>query len=282
MDWSKAKNILIFLFAFLNIFLSVILVNILNSGNISAGTIRDTVKVLNERGITVSESHLKRYNKKMGKLIYTKFEFDRNAVIKNFFGDKYKQIDMENESELEADGKRLIFESECAFSYENTQAEEAGYKLDREEDVYKYLQEKLKELDIPLKDFKFDYLTKNGEDKEFVYRQKYKGFWVYKNKVSVRVGVEGSVYLSCRYRTLGSLSKGKDVMPLYQVLLKNLTDANIAIKDIDIGYSENKMEKDTKELDDIPAWRVVYTDKQKKEGTYEEMFFKAYNGEILE
>lgn len=282
MDWSRAKNILIFLFAFLNIFLSIILVNLLNSGKISAGTIKDTVKVLNERGINVSESQLKHNNRSMGKLIYSKFEFDRNAVVRNFFGDKHRFEDAENVSELDEGGRKLVFESECDFYYESSEALEVGYKLDSEEKVRRYLQEKLKGLDIPLKDFKFDYSTKNGDYEEYIYRHKYKGYWVYKNRISVRLGNDGSVRLECRYRTLGSLTKGKEIMPLYQVLLKNLTGMDITIKDIDIGYSENKMEEDTKELDDVPVWRVIYIDNRKKDGAFEEMFFKAYNGEILE
>lgn len=280
MDWSKAKNILIITFVFLNIFLAVILFNILNSENISASTIKDTVKALEDRGVSISEDDIMKYKNNMGKLVYKNFEFDRGLVLSNFLGGTHNIEDTKTNSEIISGGKKILFENGHSFTFENSEPDNINGGLDNEDIINKYLKQKFKGLKIPISDFKLDE-CKNGS--EYIFRQKFKGFWVYKNEIIVTVVNGGITRVECRYRKVDYISKGKEIIPLYQVLIKNFTGINnIVVKNIDIGFMENEIEKDTKELGDIPVWRIVYIDKQQNEHIDKEMFFKAYNGEILE
>lgn len=65
-------------------------------------------------------------------------------------------------------------------------------------------------------------------------------------------------------------------MPAYQILIKNLiNNSGMVIKEINIGFGEQNIGKDTKVLDDLPVWRVIL----QKDEKIEERYFKVYNGE---
>ena len=284
MDWSKAKSILIVIFIMLNIFLSVILFNILSSGGISDEIINDAVKVLEERGVSVNADDLKLYNKHMGKLPYKKYGFSKEKVIKGLFGEEKGLEDLSLYKEVKDGNKRLVFEDDDTFVYETLEFHDNTDAFENHKSLKTYLNRVFKDTEIPVADFEYDYenVEENGE-KTYKYRQKHKGFWVFENTIAVKYNNSGAFRLECRYKGVDSTTKKNKIVPLYQVLLKNYTGKNnITITKIDIGFKENKVEEAATELDDIPVWRVLYKETQKGGSIYREMFFKAYNGEILE
>jgi len=54
-------------------------------------------------------------------------------------------------------------------------------------------------------------------------------------------------------------------MPVYQVLIHHHDSIrNITITRIDLGFKEHKMEDGSRELDDIPVWRIIKTRERNK------------------
>ena len=281
MEWIKAKNILIVIFVMLNIFLAVTLINSYRGSDIPQSAIDNTLKVLKQRGVAV-DCELPLYNKQMGTLIYENTGLDKEIITKKFLGDNTKVSDAPDKG-ITQGTMILTFKDEYSFTYENSEPKDSINKLSSSEEVEKYIKDKFKEIGIPISDFSFDRAAEdvNSGQKTYIYRQKYKECWIYKNEIALQLSTKGISSITCRYRQVNSITKGKKIIPAYQVLLKNFIGKNnITINKVDIGYVENVMEEGTKTLDDIPAWRVQIFDKDK--GEYDEPFFKAYTGEMLE
>jgi len=276
MDWAKAKNILIFIFVLLNLFLATTLVVFLNSDSVSKEAIKNTYKVLENRGIVVS-CDIPLYNKDMGTLISSNTILNKDLIIKGFFGDvKYIEETFNENINAVCGNKKLVIEKVNTFIYNNDDPQEEVY-LDDSKQVKNYLVNLFKEINLPFNRFYFD-REEDIEDgqKKYTFRQKRDGFWLYSNYVEVVVSKSGITYLKYNNRGAEEITEGQNIMPAYQILIKNLTDdKGTVVNKIDLGFGKQFVGEDTKVLDDIPVWRIV----AKKSGKIVERYFKVYNGE---
>jgi len=276
MDWAKAKNILIFMFVLLNLLLSITIITLFKSDNISREVIDDTYKILENRGVIVN-CDIPLYNKEMGTLISSNINLDKDLIIKSFFGNvKYEEETFDGETKAVCGSKKLVIEKVNTFVYNNSDPKESSYLTDSKK-VQNYLVDLFKTMKVPFEKFYFDKMevTEEGQIK-YTYRQKRGEFWLYSNYVEVTVSEKGITYLKYNNRKAEEITGGQKIMPAYQVLIKNLTeDSGTVIDKIDLGFGEQFVGSDTKVLDDIPVWRITAKNSEK----IEERYFKVYNGE---
>lgn len=273
MDWSKAKSILIIIFAILNLFLTGILIKAINEEGISQETIDNAKKALLNRGVVVN-SEIPLYNKKLGALIYSDESINKEKIIKKFLKMEKETLKGEYslQEEIEIAGEKIIFQDGNKFIYKNNNLSYIISANKSSEEVLESLKPLFKGTEIPLSQFVFD---KMENEDTYVFRQKHKEFWVFENYISVRMSKEGISYLECRYRKIDGIIQGSDILAAYQVLIKNHDSIkDIEIVAIDLGFKENIIQDGNIELEDIPVWRV----KTSKE---EEMFFRVYDGEKI-
>lgn len=279
MDWARAKSILIFIFILLNIFLSAILIKVLNDESVIKETILNTRQALAGRGV-VLECDIPHNNRNMGNLTYQDTDINREMLVKNIFGNAPEFESLFKSNNIKVGYKELEFLDEYAFIYKNSKPENEKANLNNFEGILDYVVNILNGTKIPVLDYQLDQveISEDGK-KNYFFKQKYKEFWVHENYITVSTSSDGITHIECRYRKIKSIINGKSVMPAYQVLIKNhKTIKDIIITKIDIGYKERKMEDGTRELDDIPVWRVQVQNKEKKYNIY----FKAYDGEQIE
>jgi len=106
MEWSRAKSILISLFAFLNIFL---LVSILRTESLSrpgADYIKHVENLLASRNIRI-ECRIPSYSADSGSVVYSDAEIDEGRVVGYFLGDGAAKTGDDGEKVWRKDGKVL-------------------------------------------------------------------------------------------------------------------------------------------------------------------------------
>lgn len=276
MDWAKAKNILIFMFVLLNLLLSITIITLYNSDNISRDAIDSTYKILENRGVVVN-CDIPLYNKEMGTLISSNTNLDKDLIIKRFFGEvKYIEEVFDESVNAVCGSKKLVIEKVNTFVYNNSDPEEEISLTDIKK-VQNYLSDLFKSMNIPFEKFYFDKMedTHDGQ-KKYTFRQKKGDFWLYSNYVEVTVSKNGVTSLKYNNRKAKEITGGQKIMPAYQILIKNMTNDNgTIINKIDLGFGEQFVGNDTKVLDDIPVWRIT----TEQSGKIVERYFKVYNGE---
>lgn len=276
MDWAKAKNILIFMFVLLNLLLSITIITLYNSDNISRDAIDSTYKILENRGVVVN-CDIPLYNKEMGTLISSNTNLDKDLIIKRFFGEvKYIEEVFDESVNAVCGSKKLVIEKVNTFVYNNSDPEEEISLTDIKK-VQNYLSDLFKSMNIPFEKFYFDKMedTHDGQ-KKYTFRQKKGDFWLYSNYVEVTVSQNGVTSLKYNNRKAKEITGGQRIMPAYQILIKNMTNDNgTIINKIDLGFGEQFVGNDTKVLDDIPVWRIT----TEQSGKIVERYFKVYNGE---
>lgn len=276
MDWAKAKNILIFIFVLLNLLLSISIITLFKPDKISREAIDNSYKVLENRGVVVN-CDIPLYNKEMGTLISSNTSFDKDLIIKRFFGEvKYIEEIFDESINAVCGSKKLVIEKVNTFVYNNSDPEEGDYLTDFKK-VQSYLADLFKSINLSFEKFYFDKMEdmEDGQ-KKYTFRQKKGEFWLYSNYVEVTVSKNGITYLKYNNRKAKEITGSQKIMPAYQILIKNLTeDSGTIINKIDLGFGEQFVGNDTKVLDDIPVWRIT-AEKSKK---ITERYFKVYNGE---
>ncbi|MFZ5989345.1 MAG: two-component system regulatory protein YycI [Bacillota bacterium] len=282
MDWARAKNILILIFLLLNVFLAFILLDILSEDNISSEIISNARAALSDRGVIVN-CEIPLYNKQIGVLTYNNTYFNKSSIIKNIFGEYIELKDAPNEKQIIIENKRLLFKDDgFSFVYEDDKPEDNIGKISGYEELMGYVNKLLLGSEIPVLNYQLDSVYESALDGQKTYKfiQKYRGFWVYENHITVSISDSGTFYLKCRYRPVDRIIQSKKIMPAYQVLLKNhKVIKNVVIDKIDMGFKEHKMSDGTREIDDVPVWRVRLKDLQEK---HYERYFRVYDGEEIE
>ncbi len=276
MDWARAKNILILIFVLLNLFLLSMMTDLFNFDNISGEAIDSTLKVLKDRGIIVN-CEIPVYNKPIGTLISSDTMFDKDLIIKCFFGDeKYIEDDLGTGIMAVCGNKELMIDKANTFVYKN-KAPKEPIDLNNVKAVHSYLTDLFKGLDVSFEKFHIDRVEELPDgQKNYIFRQKKDGFWLYSNYVYITISKSGIIYLKYNMRNVDEFTKGQKIMPAYQVLIKNLIhDKGTVLEKIDVGFGEQFMGEDTKVLDDLPVWRITL----RKDAKIEERYYKVYNGE---
>ncbi|ABN53531.1 MAG TPA: hypothetical protein DEF39_04950 [Hungateiclostridium thermocellum] len=278
MDWAKTKNIFIMLFFLLNVFLSIILIYTLNGNNITKDTIDDARQALAERGVAII-CDIPDFNGSVGTLTYHDAGFDKKKVIENLLGDKKSSENLARLPNIKYEDKELSFPDQYSFVFRDGSPERTLHDLNSAENVLNLVSNMLKGTGVPVTDYHLDTVEEEGNLKTYVFKQKYKGFWIHENHITVGLSDKGIAYLEVRYRKINGIINSKKIMPVYQVLIHHHDSIrNITITRIDLGFKEHKMEDGSRELDDIPVWRIEY----KNQGKKQNKFFKAYDGTEIE
>lgn len=278
MDWARAKNIFILLFFLLNIFLSAILINTLGNDNITKDTIYDAQQALAQRGVAIT-CDIPDFNGGVGTLTYDDASLNREKILKNIFGDERNNGGLSGELDIKDGNKELKFPDDYSLVFTDSDPEGTALGLNNVEGILNYASNVLKGTEVPVFDYHLDMVEEKGDRKTYIFKQKYKDFWIHENYIAVGLTKEGVEYLELRYRKVDSIINSKKVMPVHQVLIGDYESIkNITITKIDLGFKEHKMDDGSRELDDIPVWRVEYGDDNKRQNK----FFKAYDGTEIE
>lgn len=278
MDWAKAKSILIFVFLALNIFLIVNL-GLTNYGsNTSRDAILNTVKILNNKGITLTCA-IPVYNSDTPKLSYENSGLDRAKIAAVILGDKTISVDSQKENiELVSGNKVLKYKGFNNLIYTNAKPTEK-INISNRNEVEKCLKNFLNSLDIPASEYYTDEYKINSDGNiSVVLRDKYKKLVFFDNCATFVVSKEGIISLDCTFRKIiKPTTKKYPIIAVYEILLKNFNiNKNIIITGIDLGwYIGDKNEADIKGASAQTAWRIIT-----KEG--EKFYFNAYSGDRLD
>jgi len=255
-DWSKAKNILILIFIVLNVFLLAYLGVYTKSSNISKEAVTSTLNVLKKNGIVIDPMCvMPKYNKKTPMLV---LESENNLVFSEDSSTDFGNLNQNKN--IDAD---------------------KNIDLNSIKNIEKYSRDYLATLGIKISNFILDEYAKNSnETVTLVFIEKYKGFFVYDNKISVNISENGIKNITLNIKKIKGFTKTPSVnMPAHQVLLKYFySKKDITIKSIDIGFKGfdgGDDEQESKETFQGPAWRITTDDGRK-------IFLKAYNGEEID
>lgn len=278
MDWSKAKNVLIILFLALNIVLLVNFLLIKVDMGISEGTLRNTEKVLAERGIAVN-CDIPRYNVDNVILNFEMSEAVKNNIIKAFTDSKelpgelyigQTYILSESKLEIKDDGAAIITKKNINNGLK---------KLDAES-IKEHLQNSLKNIGLPLKDYVEDDVYASGADgKTMRFVEKYKGYLIYDNYFEYSILSDGNLQIEFNYKKISGLKNDRatqiEVKPVYQLLLNNYTKGKASsIDSIDLGFKCSSADADSVLVQERPAWRVM-VDGGKAD------YYSIYTGEVI-
>lgn len=267
MDWSKAKNILILIFIVLNVFLLVYLGVYTKSSNVSKEAVISTLNVLKKNGIVIAPMcEIPKYNKKTPMLM---LEGENSFVFSND-----SSLDSNNSNTNDSNtNKNIDINKNMDF--------QKNIDIDNIKNAEKYSRAYLETQDIKISNFILDKYFKNSDKiVTLVFIEKYKGFLIFDNKISVSISENGIKNIASNIKKIKGFTKTPSViMPAHQVLLKNFYNKkDITIKSIDIGFKGFNSEdygQESKETYQGPAWRIT-TD----EGM--EIFLKAYDGEEID
>ncbi len=248
MNWEKLKTFLIVLFSLINVFLIASLILMTQRGNpISEETIRDTVDILSENGITLNEKHIPRPQKAMENIQLTAMAYT----------DTFPKSAMRD-----ADGTFTL-------SY-NTVA-----KSNR--DVKKLLSNS--ELTLP--GLTFD---KEFSDGTTYAHQEVSGYEIFGAYLEARTTSDGTQLKGIWYSPLSepvrSDSTG-DVVPITSILIEfisnpNRPDGEQTIIDIQYGYHIPSYDSGVTHLTvtAVPSWRILLSGG-------EQFYYDARTGEEI-
>jgi len=258
MDWSKAKNIMIFIFLALNIFLLVNII-ILNKGeDISAETRSNTKKILSDRGIKLN-CEIPALNGNIGRLNYEESELDTSGIAGKLLGKDNTSERIEYGKELISGSKRLVFLDANTFIYTNSSPQE-NVDISSNSEIEKSIRKFLTGIDIPVTEYHIDLLKIRTESAvTLILSQRYKDLIVFDNYINATVTKQGIINLECKYKKIkNSSSEAMRIMPAHQVLLKNFYEGKEAvINRIDIGYKGYNQEQGIRTFSESPTWRII-------------------------
>ncbi len=315
MDWPKAKNILIFIFIILNIFLLVYKGVYGNSSAVTKEDVAIVLEILERNGVTVSDTcKIPLYNKNTSMLIFENNDVDRQKITEKLLNKNYTDIIEQNVQQnqnniISVENKRLIFGEGLAFTYYNninkiisntnsgveyygTNSEDndhlneinAGSGIEDSIKVNKNVEKQLRkyfsDMGINMTHFVLDRHIENLDNSEtYVFIEKYKDFLIYENKISI------DVYENCITKIMVNIKRIKGftktplpILPAHHVILKNFYNKkDIVIKSIDIGFKGFKSEESELNPKEISQGPAWRI--IINDG--EEIFFKAYDGEQI-
>lgn len=274
MDWSKAKNILIVVFAILNIFLFVMLSRYYFGKNISQDSLSNTVKILKNSGVTL-QCTIPEYNGNDIKLAYKTFEYDREKIIQNLIGESSKFIN--TGEEIRNGLKSLVFKDDQTIIYKNAKPSDRINITDKNE-VLGYANRFIEKMGLKVSNYRLDQHEEYNQDGSvgLKYIEWYKGkYLLYDNYIDIKMSKDGILYLECRNKVpLDFTLRDVKVTPAYAILLNNFTNGTkLIITKIDLGFKENVNDSERINAQDGLTWRIKT--KGEKVG---ERYFRALDG----
>lgn len=280
MDWSRAKSILIVLFLALNLTLFSTLAFDGYEGGVSAADIDNTLQVLKDKNIII-DTGIPDFSKDMGKLIYSDEPMDHGKLIqtlldKSVWDGKPIEIDLS----YTFGNRTLAFQTKDSFIYKDQSPTNSLSSL-KKETAEAFVKDHIKSLDIPIKEFIVsEYTLEEGGSVHMVMIQRYKGFYIFDNRIEIEVTNQGIRQMYCSYREIKNISRSKKkIIPAHIILLRNFNSTQPrTIQSIQIGYISNKRE-DVKTRYEGSVWCI-----KTKEDPHP-LYYKAlseYGGEPLD
>ncbi len=281
MEWAKAKTIILILLAALNIFLlSRIILDYGNQG-VPRETIANMEKILESRGVRL-ECEVPRYDKETPKLVFGNGKVNKAAQVEKLLGRQFLNeagSDVQENTFVEGT-KKLTFTGSNSFTYADASpAESVG--IARAAEAEEYIQKFLKDKGLDNPTYMQDgEPVRDSDGITFNYIEKYKGFLVFDNYLTVKVSAKGVTYLEVRHKQIKGFSPDKvnDIAAAYQVLLENFTgDEKAVITSVDMGYKDavDSGENGLQFSEQLPVWRIKVKDSEKPR------YFSASDGKEI-
>ncbi|HOQ76754.1 MAG TPA: two-component system regulatory protein YycI [Thermoclostridium sp.] len=264
MEWSKAKSILIFLFAILNIFLlSSILWNESRSRP-GADYIKHVENLLESRNIRI-ECKVPSYSADSGSVVYSDTSIDETSVVDYFLGHDAADAGT-GEKVWRNDGKVLEIGNNIIVFKDSSP--DTGLDIGDSRAVSAELMKVLKGLGMKQKDYVPDVWQEQDGRLHVRYVKKYMGqllFDVYADFIVSSGGIECAAIVPGEVNhTLAE----SEILSAWHILALAKIRENSVITDICFGYKRIN----EGELYDSPVWRIRFSDGS-------ELFYNAYTGE---
>ncbi|MCX7747143.1 MAG: two-component system regulatory protein YycI [Clostridia bacterium] len=279
MDWSKTKNILIITFLVLNIFLLINVVNSKYDGNISKSKINNTIKILENSGVTLKDCSIPDKNINNVILRYTDAKFDMKTAAKGLFGSE-KPINtlVSGGDPIINESKSVTLRKDNTLVYTDKSPAEA-ISLSNKYELEQYGRTIIKKMGFNSSEYYLDRYTETiGENKSITltFRQNYKRFIVFDNYITATITEKGLTYLECSYKEPANISsRNEKVVPAYKILLDNMSSGNKAvIISIDVGFKSGYDEAKETNLMGGLVWRIKLEDGIDK-------YYSAIDGEEI-
>ncbi|MCX7843348.1 MAG: two-component system regulatory protein YycI [Clostridia bacterium] len=223
MDWSKVKNVLLALFAALNVFLLFNIVWSKNDARVANDTVYNTYKILRERGVKINVSAIPAFLSENATLHYETGELKREKI----YTCENNRIDIKNIKEIR----------QC-------------------------LQNAADKLGLPFKDYVLDEYSVRSEYEAYAaYLQRYGGFLIYDNYIHATFTSKGQMVVKYKYSKVIDVKKednnGTKTLSAHQILLSNFTSERpCVITGIDLGFKGESDEGESRIIHKKPVWRI--------------------------
>jgi regulatory protein YycI of two-component signal transduction system YycFG len=257
MDWSKAKNLFIFLFLAINIFLAAYLFMSFKNDSSNAN-ILNTEKILKSRGYTLNTKIPK--ITEAYKMHYEIGQYDSAYIAQKLLEKpKLSETEIKSAQSFQNGTKTIIFyPDKSLFTFKDT-APTKNVEISTKEKVEKYSMEFISQLKLPTSNLYLEsYKTNFDESVTIRFIEKYNNFYIFNNYIELKITEKGLVFMECNLAKFMGFETAKvTINPAYQLLLKYFVEGeNRTIEKIDLGY---ELEKDVKGSK-TPEWRIEMED----------------------
>lgn len=271
MNWSKAKTILIIIFAAMNIFLLINLIKIYSNDE-TALNITNTEKILKDRGYILNCDIPG--NIHSGMLNFETGDFDRRKIGEKLLGVKISADgELGDGFEYTSGDRSLKFQPGNVIIYNDKNPSDNVDIYDIRK-IRKYAESFIKDLDIPANQYFAEKYNSDGSITLY-YKQKYKGFLIFYNEAEVTITEKGITGFRCKFIKPLGIAAAKKIVPAYQILLKHFDGGdNTVITSIDAGFV-GSFHQSSVQASEALVWRIGI-DGQKP------LYFNAVNAEKID
>lgn len=261
MNWGRAKTILIILFLLIDIFLLTLLAVVQNNVSfIEDKTVKETVSVLNSRGIEVSQEQISTKREKDERLELENILLTPHTLAERFLGKNFETAQENENGSVYIKGISTLFISENEFSLEENREVNYVFSFD---DTYNPLMKALKKLGFKKKDICFqDYYIKDGVCHITAY-QTFNDKKINSAKMIISSDGDGILNMSGRfYVNISSDESDKYLTDVTSVLCNMIYDPvyhNISVKKIEVRFVNEEENSENSKIYAYPVYVVADT-----------------------
>jgi len=268
MEWSRAKSILIILFAFLNIFLLVSILRTESRSRPGSEYIKHVKNYLESRNIKI-ECKIPSYCSDSGSVVYKDENMDETVIAKYFLGD-------DAEAEAGSDDGRIWRDEGKALEIGNNKivfrnsSPDGILDIGDKNAVEKELKKVFSGIGISFRDYAVDVWRNENGLLHVRYVKKYRGHMLFDIYADFIVSGRGIEYAEIIPGDVNYTLAENEILSAWNILAVAGIRENSVISDMSFGYKRIN----EGELNDSPVWWIRFSD-----GT--EVFYNAYTGEEM-
>lgn len=274
MNWSKAKTVLLFTFAILNIllYLSIAKVNKPQFQFFSGQDLSSIEKILLQNNI-ILKTKIPQQTEPMSLVKVTREKFDENFVLKNFIdGHKYEKYEENGYIVFKFEDKTIKVNGIEFYYFEKSDKFKNMTTLQKEEYMQYFINHyHLKEVDAKVERKSQDNVVK------IKYFQTYKKYFIDGGWMNGKIDNESFEFSKSWFSSIVVEKAKKEVINAVYALLKLVemkTDTKLmVIKEINLGYYFNWSNASKGEA--VPVWKITTQD----DDVY---YINAYTGNFEE